>query len=66
MVRALIKHVGAIHRRLFYGGIAVFFRSDEFAENQKQLIRIDRANGQIVVSVFTIVEMESAKAAFVE
>jgi hypothetical protein len=41
----------------------VQFCLDQFVENQEQLVRIDRARIEIVVTIFAVVEMEPAQLA---
>ena len=58
-IMALIDHVGDIG-----GRAGLPFKKADLVKNAEHLVRVDRAQGQIVIGVAAVVEVESAEQIF--
>src|SRR5450759_4942984 len=62
----LIDHKGHVLKRGVSGLVIALGGIDQLIVDQEQLERIDAAHNQVIVSVFAVVEMETAQAALVQ
>ena len=56
-----INHPAKVFGMIHSTGIHTFH---QFIENEEELIRFDTAYSQVVISVFTVIKMETGELAF--